>query len=113
MEFASFYGLKTLLQDLGIVGNGPTKLYCDRNATINMAHNPVQHDWTKHIEIDQHFIKKKLNGLICMPFLKSRNQLANICTKGVMTKVFYPIVYKLGMQDNHAPWGWVLEYENI
>lgn len=40
MEFASFYGLKTLLQDLGIVGNGPTKLYCDRNATINMAHNP-------------------------------------------------------------------------
>jgi hypothetical protein len=35
-------------------------LYCDNKAEINIARNLVQHDRTKHIEIDKHFIKKKL-----------------------------------------------------
>ena len=48
------------------------KLYCDNKATISIAHNPVQHDKTKHIEIERHFIKEKLEeGVICMPFVPS------------------------------------------
>ncbi|GMQ11665.1 hypothetical protein CsSME_00054197 [Camellia sinensis var. sinensis] len=48
------------------------------------AHNPVQHNRTKHVEIDHHFIKEKLtNGTICTPFVKSSKQLADILTKGV------------------------------
>ncbi|XP_050890660.1 secreted RxLR effector protein 161-like [Lathyrus oleraceus] len=30
----------------------PLKLYSNNKAAINIAHNPVQHDRTKHIEID-------------------------------------------------------------
>lgn len=33
-------------------------LYCNNKAAINIAHYPVQHDQTKHIEIYKHFIKK-------------------------------------------------------
>lgn len=36
------------------------KLYCDNNAVISIAHNPVLHDITMHVEIDKHFIKEKL-----------------------------------------------------
>lgn len=36
------------------------KLYCDNKSTINIAHNLVQHERTKHVEIDRHFIKEKL-----------------------------------------------------
>ena len=44
------------------------KLYCENKSAINIAHNLVQHDRTKHIEIDLHFIKDKLDsGLICTP----------------------------------------------
>lgn len=47
----------------------PMWLYCDNKATINIAHNPVQHDRTKHVEIDKHFIKEKLDvGIICTSF---------------------------------------------
>ena len=47
----------------------PLKLYCDKKATINIAHNSIQHDQTKYIEIDRHFIKEKANyGIICLPF---------------------------------------------
>ena len=46
------------------------KLYCDNKSAINIAHNPVQHDQTKHIEIDKHFIKEKLDSeLICTPYV--------------------------------------------
>ena len=34
------------------------QLYCDNKAAINIAHNHVHHDKTKHVEVDRHFIKK-------------------------------------------------------
>lgn len=36
------------------------RLYCYNKSAINIAHNSVQHDKTKHIEIDRHFTKEKL-----------------------------------------------------
>ena len=69
------------------------KLYCDNKSAINIAHNPIQHDITKHIEIDQHFIKEKLeSGLICTPYISSRNQLADVLTKGLNCKTFNELV---------------------
>ncbi|KAL6331168.1 hypothetical protein AAG906_009596 [Vitis piasezkii] len=51
---------KIILGDLRIKWDGPMKLYCDNKSAINIAHNPIQHNRTKHIEIDSHFIKEKL-----------------------------------------------------
>ena len=34
------------------------KLYCDQRLAINIAYNPIQHDWTKHAKIHGHFIKE-------------------------------------------------------
>ena len=43
------------------------KLYCDNKAAILRAHNPVLHNRTKHVEVDKHFIKEKIdNGLVHM-----------------------------------------------
>ena len=52
--------LKIILGDLRIKWDGPMKLYCDNKSAINIVHNPIQHNRTKHIEIDRHFIKEKL-----------------------------------------------------
>ena len=30
----------------------PMKHYCDNKTVINMAHNSVQHDKTKHVKVD-------------------------------------------------------------
>ena len=60
------------------------KLYCDNKSAINIAHNPIQQDRTKHIEVDRHFIKEKLEeGVVCMSYVPSEHQLNDILTKGL------------------------------
>ncbi|KAK2981314.1 hypothetical protein RJ640_007015 [Escallonia rubra] len=54
--------LKRVLEELRRPVTMPMKLYCDNKATINIANNPVQHDRTKHVEIDRHFIKEKIEA---------------------------------------------------
>ena len=74
-------------------------LYCDDNSEFCISHNLVQHDRTKHIKVDRHFIKDKLDfGLICTPYVPSQGQLAVIFTKGLSCPVFERIVSKLGME---------------
>ena len=79
------------------------KLYCDNKSAINIAHNPIQHDRIKHIEIDMHFIKEKLEeGLVCMSYVPSERQLADVLTKGLNSSSFHDLVFKLGMEDIYS-----------
>ena len=46
------------------------RLYYDNKSAISLAHNPLQHDRMKYIEIDKHSIKEKLDsGLIYTPYV--------------------------------------------
>jgi len=48
------------------------QLYCDYKSVMNIAQNPIQHDWTKHIEIDRHFIKDNLDkGLVVTTYVST------------------------------------------
>ncbi|CAL2228440.1 unnamed protein product [Prunus armeniaca] len=72
--------LRRLFRDLGFGPQKPMDLYCDNKAAIAIAHNPVQHDRTKHVEVDRHFVKEKLDAkIISFPFISSEYQLANAC----------------------------------
>ena len=65
--------LKIILDDLRIKWDDPKKLYCGNNSSINIAHNPIQHDRTKHIKVDRHFIKEKLKECVCPMFHQNIN----------------------------------------
>ena len=55
------------------------KLLSDNDAVISISYNPVQHDRTKHVEIDRHFIKEKLEKqVISFPFVRSKDQLTSL-----------------------------------
>ena len=96
--------LKIVLSDFKILGHYPMKLMCDNQSAINIVHNSVQHDYTKHVEIDSHFTKEKLGvGEICLSFVPSENQLADLLTKGLPLRRFKELVSKLRMIDIHLP----------
>ncbi|CAL9014363.1 unnamed protein product, partial [Prunus brigantina] len=82
----------------------PMDLYCDNTVAIAIAHNPVQHDRTKHVEVDRNFIKEKLDAeIVSFPFIRSEYQLADVLTKTVSTSIFLNSLDKLGMRDVFAP----------
>lgn len=71
-EICELLWLQIVLEDLGVKWIRTMKLYCDDKFVINIAYNPIQHDHTKYVEIDRHFIKEKLdNGLICTSCLNN------------------------------------------
>ncbi|CAA7396036.1 unnamed protein product [Spirodela intermedia] len=76
--------VKNSLNELQVPLFSPMKIYCDNKSAINLVHNPVQHDRTKHVEIDRHFIKEKLEAnMICISYISTNNQLADMLTKGI------------------------------
>ncbi|RVW96122.1 Retrovirus-related Pol polyprotein from transposon RE1 [Vitis vinifera] len=96
--------LRLLLQDLGYLSRQPIRLFCDNKAACDIAHNPVQQDRTKHVEVDRFFIKEKLDDKIVeLPKIRSEDQLTDILTKAVSSQVFSKFLNKLGMCDIYAP----------
>ncbi|KAL4010313.1 hypothetical protein IC575_030164 [Cucumis melo] len=96
--------LQKVLSDLHQECETPLKLFCDNKAAISIANNPVQHDRTKHVEIDRHFIKERLDsGSICIPYIPSSQQIADVLTKGLLRPHFDLCVSKLGLIDIYLP----------
>ena len=96
--------MRNLLIEIGFAPSGEMNLLCDNKAAIDISHNPVQHDRTKHVEVHKHFIRQNLDErIVRFPFVKSEDQLADILTKEVCGKVFNNLLDKLGMRDLHAP----------
>lgn len=90
--------LKLLLEELKVRVLKPLKIFCDNKATINISHNLLHRDRTKHIEVDRHFIKEKIEeGTICVVYVPTSEQTANILTKGLFKLTFEELVNKLGM----------------
>ena len=48
--------LRNLLQELHTPLSSATLVYCDNVSVIYLSSNPVQHQRTKHIDIDIHFV---------------------------------------------------------
>ncbi|RVW52356.1 Retrovirus-related Pol polyprotein from transposon RE2 [Vitis vinifera] len=90
--------LNRLLEELRIPLKHPMVLYCDNQAAISIAKNPVHHDRTKHVEIDRHFIKEKIEeGVFKVSYTPTNCQTADILTKALARVNFEDLTEKLGM----------------
>ena len=96
--------LRKLLCGLGFKAKEAISLYCNNKSGWEIAENPVQHDRTKHVEVDRHFIKEKLEKkIVSILFVNSEEQLADILTHAVCSRVFGDSLVKLGMCDIYVP----------
>ncbi|KAK3008087.1 hypothetical protein RJ639_013614 [Escallonia herrerae] len=93
-----------LLEEISLKPPLPAKLWCDNQAARHIASNHVYHERTKHIEVDCHFIREKIQeNLISTSYVKTGEQLGDILTKSLnRTRVEY-LCNKLGMINIYAP----------
>ena len=81
--------LRRLMRELDIGPTRSCRLFYENKVAISISENPVQHDQTKHVEVDQHFIKENIEAKIVeMPYVKSEHQLADMLTTAVNSKSF-------------------------
>jgi hypothetical protein len=81
--------LRQLLTELHTPLHKTTLVFCDNISTICMSKNPVQHQRTKHVEIDLHFVRERVAlGDVRVLHVPTTSQFADIFTKGLPTSVF-------------------------
>ena len=100
---ADLYWIRQLLCDLHVPLKTSPTLWCDNVSAISLAHNPVFHARTKHIEIDYHFVQEKvLRKDISICYISSNNQLADILTKPLLSSTFLHLRDKLLTQPESS-----------
>nr|GEV28064.1 GDP-fucose protein O-fucosyltransferase [Tanacetum cinerariifolium] len=81
--------LRNLLRELHSPLSAVTLVYCDNVSATYLSANPVQHQRTKHIEIDKLFVCDLVTaGQVRVLHVPSRYQYAYIFTKGLPSALF-------------------------
>lgn len=50
-----------LLKEIGVGDPGTMEMWCDNQAAIHIANNPIFQEWTKHIKVDFILCESNLN----------------------------------------------------
>ncbi|RVW24406.1 Retrovirus-related Pol polyprotein from transposon RE1 [Vitis vinifera] len=96
--------IKRVLSELGQTSSSPILMMCDNQAAISIAKSPVHHDKTKHVEIDRHFITKKVTSeTVKLNYVPTKHQTADILTKALPRPNFEDLTCKLGLYDIYSP----------
>jgi len=89
--------LKGLLSDLGFSSSIPMTLFCDNQAAMHIATNPIFHERIKQIKVDCHFIRQQVQSQVIKTcYIRSHDQLADLFTKVLTSAHFHRLLSKLG-----------------
>jgi hypothetical protein len=82
--------LRQLLAELHSLLAKSTLVYCDNVSTVYLSTtNPVQHQRTKHVEIDLHFVRDRVAiGDVRVLHVPTTSQFADIFTKSLPSSTF-------------------------
>ncbi|PNX54637.1 histone deacetylase [Trifolium pratense] len=100
---AEILWIQTLLQELLVPSTTPLVL-CDNQSAVALAHNPVLHARTKHMEIDLFFVREKvLAKQLQVVHIPGTDQWADLFTKPLSSAKFLALRPKLNVGSSSHP----------
>ena len=76
--------LKHFLSELKIATQNPIPIACDSQGAIAIIKNPEYHARTKHIDIQHHYVREKVEDrTVTFYYISTTEMIADILTKAV------------------------------
>lgn len=92
--------LISFMKELGLKEQANVYLYNDNQGARELAHNPVYHGRSKHIDIRHHFIREVLNEHpVKLEYLPTEEMVADVLTKELPRRKHEFCVHRLGLKD--------------
>jgi hypothetical protein len=92
--------LRKLLADVGFVQERATTIMCDNQGCIALAKNPTHHSRTKHIDVQHHFIREKLeSGEISLKYCPTEDMVADVLTKALARERHQRLTTAMGLRE--------------
>ena len=96
--------LANLIRDFQVTPTYQITLFCDNKAAQYIAANPVFHNRTKHLDIDCHHVRDKLQeGFLQTSDVSTTHQLADLFTKPLPSHQHRQLSSKLGLISMASP----------
>ena len=71
--------LQRFFKDIGFLQDSPMTIYSDNQSCISLSRNPTFHARTKHVEIQHHFVREKIeSGDINLVFCGTEDMVADV-----------------------------------
>lgn len=93
-----------LMKDLGVQLYLLVCIHSNSKSTIQIIVNPIFYERTKCIEVDCHFIREKIQGvLVKTKYIPAKEQPADLITKRLNKTQHNVLMSKLGIINLFAP----------
>eukprot|EP00253_Pinus_taeda_P014810 PITA_14810 len=92
--------LRQILSEFGFQQQHRTTLWCDNQSAIQLCKDPVQHQCSKHIELNMHFIRKLIHDHVLeVQYCSTDDQVVDIFTKSLTEVKFTKLRFMVGVQE--------------